>query len=93
MDILGVLDSDGHCIRYIVLSFNDSLELSKINILSFSVPGTSMGAVGILSDQSFESLRGAVCEPTLKGIEEMGFTHMTAIQVDFTLILPIYRIQ
>ena len=53
MDILGVLDSDGHCIRYIVLSFNDSLELSKINILSFSVPGTSMGAVGILSDQSF----------------------------------------
>jgi hypothetical protein len=26
-------------------------------------------------------LRGAVCEPTLKGIEEMGFTHMTGIQV------------
>jgi hypothetical protein len=40
-----------------------------------------MGAVGILSDQSFESLKEAVCEPTLKGIADMGFTHMSAIQV------------
>jgi hypothetical protein len=45
-----------------------------------------MGAVGILSDQSFESLKGAVCDPTLKGIAEMGFTHMTAIQVNFKSI-------
>jgi hypothetical protein len=41
-----------------------------------------MGAVGILSDQSFASLQEAVCEPTLKGIADMGFTHMTAIQVN-----------
>lgn len=40
-----------------------------------------MGAVGILSDQSFQSLNEAVCEPTLKAIADMGFTHMTEIQV------------
>ena len=42
-----------------------------------------MGAVGILSDQSFPSLNEAVCEPTLKAIADMGFTHMTEIQVCF----------
>lgn len=36
--------------------------------------------MGILSDQSFASLKGDVSDPTLKGIEDMGFTHMTGIQ-------------
>lgn len=31
-------------------------------------------------DRSFTSLKGIVCEPTLKAIEEMGFTTMTEIQ-------------
>jgi len=52
----------------------------KCPVNTFLAPGTKMGAVGILSNQSFDSLKDAVCEPTLKGISEMGFTHMTAIQ-------------
>jgi len=44
-----------------------------------ALPGSSLG-VGILSDRSFSSLASAVSEPTLKGIEEMGFTMMTEIQ-------------
>jgi len=43
------------------------------------LPGTTIGA-GILSDRSFASLKDKVCETSLKGIEEMGFTHMTEIQ-------------
>lgn len=35
---------------------------------------------GILSDKSFDSLKSHVCEATLKGISDMGFTHMTDIQ-------------
>ncbi|XP_041989039.1 ATP-dependent RNA helicase DDX18-like [Aricia agestis] len=35
---------------------------------------------GILSDQKFSSLEGKVCEPTLMGIKDMGFTTMTEIQ-------------
>ena len=31
-------------------------------------------------DKSFESLQNLVCEATLKGISDMGFTHMTDIQ-------------
>jgi ATP-dependent RNA helicase DDX18/HAS1 len=34
----------------------------------------------ILSDKSFASLSSHVSESTMKGIEEMGFTHMTDIQ-------------
>ncbi|TRY76161.1 hypothetical protein TCAL_03516 [Tigriopus californicus] len=41
------------------------------------LPGTKLG---ILSDTSFASLTDHVSEATLKGVEEMGFTHMTAIQ-------------
>lgn len=41
------------------------------------LPGTKLG---ILSDTSFASLADHVSEATLKGVEEMGFTHMTAIQ-------------
>ncbi|XP_078001569.1 uncharacterized protein LOC144454036 [Glandiceps talaboti] len=38
------------------------------------------GVCTILTDTKFSSLEGQVCEMTLKGIEEMGFSHMTEIQ-------------
>lgn len=69
-----------------LFTFNCRLSLLNIDkFLYFPVPGTSMGAVGILSDQSFQSLNEAVCEPTLKAIVDMGFTHMTEIQVSLQL--------
>ncbi|XP_074640068.1 uncharacterized protein LOC141898135 [Tubulanus polymorphus] len=40
------------------------------------LPGSST----IISDTSFKSLEGVVCDATLKGINDMGFTHMTEIQ-------------
>ncbi|KAI5644548.1 DEAD/DEAH box helicase domain-containing protein [Phthorimaea operculella] len=43
------------------------------------LPGSSL-ALGILSDQKFTALEGKVCEPTLMGIKDMGFTTMTEIQ-------------
>lgn len=44
-----------------------------------TVPGSSL-CLGILSDQKFSSLEGTVCEATLMGIKDMGFTTMTEIQ-------------
>ena len=44
------------------------------------LPGTSVGMSNILSDKSFSSLESHVSEATMKGIVEMGFTHMTDIQ-------------
>ena len=44
------------------------------------MPGTSLGATGILSDKSFASLADHVSAFTLKGIEDMGFKNMTDIQ-------------
>lgn len=41
------------------------------------VPGTSLG---IITDTSFSSLKESISEQTMKGIGEMGFTHMTEIQ-------------
>ncbi|XP_070567894.1 uncharacterized protein [Ptychodera flava] len=38
------------------------------------------GVSSILTDTKFSSLEDRVCEMTLKGVEEMGFTHMTEIQ-------------
>lgn len=35
---------------------------------------------GAFEDNSFTSLAGLVSENTLKGINDMGFTHMTEIQ-------------
>lgn len=52
------------------------IEDAKDNI---SLPGTRLGA-GILSDKSFTSLAPLVGEPTLQGVEDMGFTTMTEIQ-------------
>ncbi|KAJ2938994.1 hypothetical protein O0L34_g18972 [Tuta absoluta] len=43
------------------------------------LPGSSL-CLGILSDQKFTALEGKVCEPTLMGIKDMGFTTMTEIQ-------------
>ncbi|KAL0881739.1 hypothetical protein ABMA27_001532 [Loxostege sticticalis] len=43
------------------------------------LPGSSL-CLGILSDQKFSSLDGKVCEATLMGIKDMGFTTMTEIQ-------------
>ncbi|KAJ0177836.1 hypothetical protein K1T71_006709 [Dendrolimus kikuchii] len=46
---------------------------------SNQLPGSSL-CLGILSDQKFSSLEGKVCEATLMGIKDMGFTTMTEIQ-------------
>ncbi|XP_026272950.1 probable ATP-dependent RNA helicase pitchoune [Frankliniella occidentalis] len=44
-----------------------------------ALPGSSC-ALQVSSDNSFSSLEGHVCEQTLKGIADMGFTNMTEIQ-------------
>ena len=44
------------------------------------LPGSKAAMAGILSDKSFASLKDHVCDKTLEGIKEMGFTHMTDIQ-------------
>lgn len=44
-----------------------------------NLPGSSL-ALEILSNTSFSTLKDAVCENTLKAIEDMGFTSMTEIQ-------------
>ncbi|KAG7309672.1 hypothetical protein JYU34_004161 [Plutella xylostella] len=46
---------------------------------SSQLPGSSL-ALGILSDQKFSALEGKVCEATLMGVKDMGFTTMTEIQ-------------
>ncbi|OWR49215.1 putative ATP-dependent RNA helicase pitchoune [Danaus plexippus plexippus] len=43
------------------------------------LPGSSL-CLGILSDQKFTALEGKICEATLMGIKDMGFTTMTEIQ-------------
>ncbi|CAG0882071.1 unnamed protein product, partial [Darwinula stevensoni] len=50
------------------------------NTDDLSLPGTSTGLGGILSDQSFASLQGVVSKATLKAVADMGLTHMTEIQ-------------
>ncbi|XP_061205588.1 ATP-dependent RNA helicase DDX18 [Neopsephotus bourkii] len=44
------------------------------------VPSLPLGVTGAFEDNSFTSLAGVVSENTLKGINDMGFTHMTEIQ-------------
>ncbi|XP_015724216.1 ATP-dependent RNA helicase DDX18 [Coturnix japonica] len=44
------------------------------------VPSLPLGLTGAFEDNSFTSLAGLVSESTLKGISDMGFTHMTEIQ-------------
>ncbi|XP_034279645.1 ATP-dependent RNA helicase DDX18 [Pantherophis guttatus] len=43
-------------------------------------PVLPLGLTGAFEDTSFESLNDLVSENTLKGIADMGFTHMTEIQ-------------
>lgn len=45
-----------------------------------SLPGSSSVLETLLSDNSFEALRGKVSDATLKAIGEMGFAKMTEIQ-------------
>ena len=63
-----------------VSTFGHFIETAAL-FLSFAVPGTTVGMSNILSDKSFASLEAHVSEATMKGITEMGFTHMTDIQV------------
>ncbi|KAF4788146.1 ATP-dependent RNA helicase DDX18 [Turdus rufiventris] len=44
------------------------------------IPSLPLGLTGAFEDNSFASLAGSVSENTLKGINDMGFTHMTEIQ-------------
>ncbi|XP_063975725.1 probable ATP-dependent RNA helicase pitchoune [Diachasmimorpha longicaudata] len=44
-----------------------------------ALPGSSVG-LDVANNPAFSSLKGKVCEQTLKGIEDMGFTNMTEIQ-------------
>ncbi|KAI4488527.1 hypothetical protein M0802_011530 [Mischocyttarus mexicanus] len=44
-----------------------------------NLPGSSLG-LQVIKDNSFEVLSKHVCQNTLKGIKDMGFTHMTEIQ-------------
>lgn len=52
-----------------------NIELNKFEYYFFS----SLTS-GAFEDNSFTSLAGVVSENTLKGINDMGFTHMTEIQ-------------
>ncbi|XP_063244275.1 probable ATP-dependent RNA helicase pitchoune [Bacillus rossius redtenbacheri] len=51
----------------------------EANDLENKLPGSSL-ALEILSSATFESLADKVCEHTLKGVADMGFTTMTEIQ-------------
>jgi len=55
-------------------------ENSQQNDPTAQLPGSKAELAGILSDKSFASLKGHVCDKTLNGIADMGFTHMTDIQ-------------
>merc|ERR1711936_255359 len=68
---------------------NSSLDqegvINKDSDLADKLPGSKAGAVSILSDKTFSGLAealgsGGISEATLKGIADMGFTHMTDIQ-------------
>lgn len=43
------------------------------------VPGSGV-SLSIMTDKTFEALRGQVSDATLEGIGDMGFTNMTEIQ-------------
>ncbi|XP_018332465.1 ATP-dependent RNA helicase HAS1 [Agrilus planipennis] len=58
---------------------NKSETASKNEDDRLQLPGSSI-ALEILSNSRFEVLKDTVCESTLKGIVDMGFTNMTEIQ-------------
>ncbi len=73
-------DGDSVQRKFFLLKKNHWYYLRRTHDSVFAVPGSNVEMAGILSDKSFESLKGHVCEATLKGIADMGFTHMTDIQ-------------
>ncbi|CAK9795910.1 Probable ATP-dependent RNA helicase pitchoune [Anthophora quadrimaculata] len=60
------------------LDISDTNEKDKTENNS-NLPGTTIG-LEIANDTSFKVLEKMVCENTLKGIQDMGFTNMTEIQ-------------
>ncbi|CAK9829831.1 Probable ATP-dependent RNA helicase pitchoune [Anthophora retusa] len=60
------------------LDINDTNEKDTTENNS-NLPGTTIG-LEIANDTSFKVLEKMVCENTLKGIQDMGFTNMTEIQ-------------
>lgn len=50
-----------------------------VEIGAIPEPGSGV-RLSIMSDQRFESLKGAVSDLTLDALKKMGFTHMTEIQ-------------
>ncbi|KMQ89385.1 putative atp-dependent rna helicase pitchoune-like protein [Lasius niger] len=54
-------------------------EQSEVEEATENLPGTAVG-FQITNDTNFSVLNEKVCENTLKGIEDMGFTKMTEIQ-------------
>ena len=50
------------------------------NAIIGELPGTSTMLETLLSDNSFESLKGKISDASLRAINEMGFTKMTEIQ-------------
>ncbi|KAK5650445.1 hypothetical protein RI129_001474 [Pyrocoelia pectoralis] len=54
-------------------------ENEKEDISKESLPGSDV-TLEILSSSTFDSLTDKVCEPTLKGITDMGFTKLTEVQ-------------
>ena len=64
---------------------NTNSKISTKETEKDKLPGSKAGAVSILSDKTFSGLAealgdGGISEATLKGIADMGFTHMTDIQ-------------
>lgn len=60
---------------------NDSNEEEEeVEAQPTDLPGSSSALEALLSDNSFEALRGKVSDATLTGIKEMGFSKMTEIQ-------------
>ncbi|KAL0274928.1 UNVERIFIED_CONTAM: hypothetical protein PYX00_002945 [Menopon gallinae] len=57
----------------------DKINGSLNNNEETQLPGSNL-TLGILSNNAFTSLKDKVSENTLKGIADMGFTHMTEIQ-------------
>ncbi|XP_015177226.1 PREDICTED: probable ATP-dependent RNA helicase pitchoune [Polistes dominula] len=59
---------------------NENIQLKNTtDDMNKNLPGSSLG-LEVLNNNSFETLSKRVCENTLKGIQDMGFTHMTEIQ-------------
>lgn len=61
------------------MNVEDEIDDEVESVAPTNLPGSSIG-LGVVSDKRFSILEGKVCEATLKGIADMGFTEMTEIQ-------------